>query len=280
MATLAELEKRLKGVETAGQLASALKTVSAAKLSQANALFSAFSAYSGVCLELTQTYADEFAGVMPCKNVNAPRCIAVFGTDRGLSGSFNSELFPLLDETADESGEKIFLVSGKTAAEHLQSRGAEIKQIYTLPDVPSFSDTEALRIDIARMYADGEISCVELLYMRQINSITWKPALTRILPFSAGNVPQEETLFLPDKKTVLGDCASLALGALVYAAALETAVSAQSATLIAMRSACDNAAETSARLGKAIHSKRQAQITESVIETSSDKYRGDEDEEE
>lgn len=277
MATLAELEKRLRGVETAGQLASALKTVSAAKLSQANALFSSFSAYSGVCLELTQTYAEEFGEVFPCKNEKAPRCIAVFGTDRGLSGSFNSELFPLLDKAADEEGDKIFLVSGKTAAEHLTGRGVEIKQLYALPDVPSFADTEAVRTDIARMYAEGEISCAELLYMRQINSITWKPTLEKILPFSAGNVAEEETLFLPDKKTVLGDCASLALGALIYAAALETAVSAQSATLIAMRSACDNAEETSARLGKAIHSKRQAQITESVIETSSDKYRDEEE---
>ena len=98
------------------------------------------------------------------------------------------------------------------------------------------------------------------------------PRTRTLLPLCTDGVADriETTLFIPDEKTVLHAAALTCLGANAYATVLESAAGAQAATLMAMRTAYDNAAESKAELETAIGRRRQSDVTADVIETASE----------
>ena len=79
----------------------------------------------------------------------------------------------------------------------------------------------------------------------------------------------EAPLFLPDRETIGAQLAVSCVDARLFELALENSAGAQAATIMAMRSACDNAAESAAELEITINRRRQAEVTSSVIETAS-----------
>ena len=276
MATLRELRKRLASISITKQLAGAMKTVSAAKYAKIETVLTRYRPYADTCRARTETYGGAMTACLPCTAPDAPVLYIVLSSNRGLCGGYNSELFRYVDEVLSAADKPYLLIAcGKMAQGRYGDRAVES---YTLPDVPDFADCLPLMDRIRALYTNGEVSAVTFLYEHFQNMLTQTPCSRTVLPFDvqspaaessdSGNAPSD-MLFYPDRETVLSSACLSLLNVSLYSVLLEAAAGAQAATLIAMRSANDNAAESAAKLEIVISRKRQAEVTSSVIETAS-----------
>lgn len=271
MAGLRELKKRLSSIQTVGQLAGAMRTVSAAKYSRVSTVRTAFSAYAAGCEALMDRFGSELAAAIPRGNPNAPRCYVVMAGNRGLCGGYNVELSAFaIRYLHDLEGSFRVVAVGRKAESALQDGGLPPDRVFTLPDVPNFDACGELFSYLREGYMSGEFSEVHFIHQKFINTLTCQPVCAQILPMgSEASAGAPAPLFLPDRGTVLKAAALSCVDTALYSAVLSAAAAAQAATLVAMRSAYDNAQEAMGALEIQISRKRQSEVTNSVLETSS-----------
>ena len=264
MATLRELKKRLKSTETTGQLAGAMRTVATAKYSKVSAVLGAYSRYAEAISPLGTGAAPDR------EDKPGVKAVVLLSGNRGLCGGFHHELFNFLaEEMKAAEGIKI-IPCGRMAAEHCREKKLPVLEVFTVGDVPSFEDAKRLSEYLAGLYASGEAESIDFVYQRFVNMLKQIPERKRFLPAEAGGMNEEELLFFPDRETVEKELAPLSRAAECYSLLLSSASGAQAATMMAMRSAYDNAQASSKRLNTQINRLRQAAVTMSVLETSSD----------
>lgn len=270
MASLQELRKRLRSIRSTGQLADAMRTAATAKHARLSQMRSEFRPYAEACRGMQSLLGS--AGVARPETGVEPRdCVMILSGNRGLCGGFNAELFRFMDERLPELRSPLLLAAGKKAAAHLRERGAAFEE-FTISDVPTYEELRPLTERALALYASGEAGRVLMICQRFRNMLVQTPELVRLLPETeedgsplGGNL----MLYLPDRETISAQLAVKCLGARVYELALENACGAQAATMMAMRSACDNAETSADELELTINRRRQADVTSGVIETAS-----------
>lgn len=273
MASLQELRKRLRSIRSTGQLAGAMRTAASAKLARISKVRGEFSAYASASRNMLQVMGG--AGVRPAsEKVSTRECIVILGGNRGLCGGFNAELMRFLDERLAERKDPFLLVAGRRAASYLKERGALYEE-FAISDVPDYQEVKPLAERARDLYVSGEAARVFVIWQRYQNMLTQTPTERRLLPEgndgeqSGEPLPDEDLLWLPDKETIGQQLAENCFDAQIYDLVLENAVGAQAATLMAMRSACDNAETAASELEVLINRCRQADVTSGVIETAS-----------
>ncbi|MGN1345407.1 MAG: FoF1 ATP synthase subunit gamma [Eubacteriales bacterium] len=272
MASLRELRKHLKSVNTTEQLAGAMKTVSAAKFSRISAVLDGCKAYADVCRDLMERFGSALSEAMPCADPDAPDCYVVFAANRGLCGGYNITLLDYADRVLAQTERPYMLVAcGKMAVAHFAGR---TEREFVFPDVPDERACMELFDYLRTSYQYGQVSSVHLIYQNFVNMLTQNPTSYRLLPMtntaSGAPLPWDDTIYVPDRATVLESACRTCVSSALYSILLESAAGTQAATLMAMRSAYDNAQESSANLETIISRKRQSEVTASVIETASD----------
>lgn len=217
-------------------------------------------------------FGPALASALPCGDPEAPDCYVVIAGNRGLCGGYNSEIIAYASEVLEGLDKPWRLVTvGKKAEASLREAGFSIERSFEIPDVPDFEACRELLDYLREGYLRGEISSVRMVYQKFINMLTREAVTADILPMTANTVEQEsDDLFLPDKTTVLKAAALRCVDSLLYSTVLEAAAGVQAATLVAMRSAYDNAQESIADLETEISRKRQSDVTAGVLETASD----------
>lgn len=284
MASLRELRKHLASVEMTGQMAGAMKTAAAVKFSRIWAVMDTFSVYAAACARLRDRFGDELGTVLPAKNPAAPPCYVILGANRGLCGGYNIDLYEYADSLLRDAGDFRLIVTGRHAAAHFRDRDIEPDAVFTLPDSPGPADAEPVLEAALTFYREGQVSSVILVWQRFVNTLNQLPSSFVLLPVStvreqaAGETdsPRQAPLYVPDRSTVLRAAAEACVRTDFISRVLEAGAGHQAATLITMRSACDNAEETAAALTADISHKRQSEVTSSVIETSGGNARREE----
>ena len=264
MATLADLRKRLRGIQTICQLAGAMRTVSAAKLARINAASYAFSAYAEGCRELLRASG---AVIAPAAGSEERTLVILLSGNRGLCGSYHNELFSFFHSLTETNG-ALFITVGNKAAAHLKEHGIPILAEIRISDVPEYAQAEVLSERVLSMYASGKVDRVLFVFSEAVNAMNQTPRCLELLP-GEGSGETQELLWLPDPATVHEGLAEFCLRAQIYYILLKSAMGVQSATLSSMRSAYDNGRESATELETAINRLRQTKVTASVIETSS-----------
>ena len=269
-----------------GQLAGAMKTASAVKYARTSATLARFLPRASACRAMKTRFGSALGTALPCADPDAPRCFVLLGSNRGLCGGYNIALYEFADRIFEEAGDFTLIAAGRHALNRLRETGVGKvppgedavvpENAFLLPDIPSFEDAAPLLERAAGLYRRGEVSSVELIGQEFVNMLTQKPVLRRLLPMDTPDGEQtavrgrsaEDVLYVPDRETVLHSAAEAVLASDFYAFVLETAAGAQAATLVAMRTASDNAEKTASDLESAISRLRQSQITSGVIETA------------
>jgi F-type H+-transporting ATPase subunit gamma len=270
MAGLQQLRKRLKSIRSTGQLAEAMRTASTIKYTRVSKARAEFTPYAeGSAAMLSQL--GRFGICREADNVKTQNCLVLFGSNRGLCGGFNGELFRFLDTVLAEEKEKPLLIScSRKASAYCREHGLEFEE-QALSDVPTYEETHALCERLSTLYTTGEVNAVRLVYQSYQNMLMQTPVDRQILPDP--DIHEGENtdgiLYLPSSAAIGSRLAVTCLNNEVFAVALDNASGAQAATLMAMRSACDNAAKSAASLETTINRRRQAEVTASVIEIAS-----------
>ena len=272
MSSLRELKNRLSSINTVGQLAGAMRTVSAAKYSRISNIRSGFMSYAQACGQMMEQFGPDLSAALPPGNPDAPDCYVVMAGNRGLCGGYNSEIVAYAAALIRALPEPACVIAvGKRAEAGLKEAGIVPQQSFVFSDTPSFAECGALISFLREGYLKGEIGSVHLVYHHFINMLSREPVTRRVLPMGAeGAGCGVDALLIPDRATVLKAAAVSCFDSAVYAAILEAASGTQAATLVAMRSAYDNAQESIADLETQISRKRQADVTSGVLETASD----------
>jgi len=275
MASLQELRKRLKSIRSTGQLAGAMRTAATAKYSKLGKARGEFAPYADA-LRGMLALAGSAGLPRDAAEVSGRDCLVILGGNRGLCGGFNAELARFLEEELKQHADPVLLVCGKKPAAWLRERGIPFEE-YPVSDVPRYEEVLPVARRLRALYAGGGAQSVFVVWQSFKNMLTQTPAARRLLPEeNAGREAEGESglLWLPDRASIAGRLAESALDAQMYDLALENALGAQAATLMAMRSACDNAAAAAEDLEITINRRRQAEVTASVIETASGNVQG------
>lgn len=268
MAGLRELKNHLKSIKTTGQLAGAMRTVSVAKYSKVNARLAEYKEYANNCSDMLSRFGISCG--RKAYDGKKQDVLVVFSSNRGLCGSYNTENLTHFADIYNGYDEKPLVVTvGKKAQEYCREKKIDITKCFVFSDVPSYGETEEAAEWLRELYMSGKTDCIRVVYQSFINMLKQLPTDKNIVDFTPKRIGDEEgILFVPDAESVRENLFPLCFRSVFYSLVLECAAGAQAATVIAMRSAYDNAKKSESELETAINRRRQAEVTSGVLELS------------
>lgn len=269
MPSLGELKKRLKSARTIEQLSGAMRSAATAKYLKLSSALSGFAPYSAAIRETSDAVERSGAG---SGEKGEKRVFVLLSGNHGLCGGYHQELFRFFTETALEyEKDPMIITCGKKAYDFCSSKGLSVIKSFSVPDVPSYDDAQAVISFLEELFAQSdEAVSVSIVYQKFFNMLKSRP-VSEVLKLKAsetGVSGSDETLFIPDRASVSSGLFAFALDADMYRKLLSAASAAQAATVVAMRSAYDNAKRSISGLESKINRLRQAAVTASVLETS------------
>lgn len=271
MPTIQNLKKKLQVIRSTQKLTQAMKTASTVKYSKLSGLYGTYEMYEQQCSRLYEACRKQFNAVFPLADAQAPVCYIVIGSNKGMCGSFNTELFSFFQNIlSQEENAPVIFSCGRQTKEFFDNKKIPYEKAYIFDDVPSYVQTEELFADIRCLMKEGKISSVKTVYPKYENMMRQSPVCCDLMKFEEGEEGENSHLFVPDRETVIKGSAEKILISILYKKILETALGAQAATLTTMRSAYDTACEYSAQLEVEINRKRQSQVTADVLEIAAE----------
>ena len=273
-----DLRRRLRSIRNIRQVTQAMQTVAASRMRRAQTAVAASRPYEErlrTVLNDLGPYADpEFEPLLARRPVK--RVLVVLVTsDRGLVGAMNTNLLRATLRFIQTKPAVSWLAVGrKGIAAVRRVRGSAVAELQGLGDRPTSTDTGVISRVLRDEFTSANVDEVHLAFTRFVNTLRQVPTIRRILPL----VPEEEDIdelpplqyiFEPDPATVLNAILPRLIDVTVYQSVLESIASEQSARMVAMRNATENAGELIDELQLASNKARQSKITKEMLEIAS-----------
>jgi len=198
-------------------------------------------------------------------------------TDKGLCGGLNTNVLRMVTNRLRELGNagtqvQVTAIGNKGLGFMQRINAKVVSQLVQLGDTPHLEKLIGpLKVQLDA-YAAGEIDVLYIAYNRFINTMKQEPVIEQLLPLDPSHL-QETTrefswdyLYEPDAQTVLDELLVRYAEALIYQAVAENMASEQSARMVAMKSASDNAKKVIGDLQLSYNKARQAAITKELSE--------------
>lgn len=275
MANLRDIRRRIKSVKNTAQITKAMQMVAAAKMRKAQQAALAGHPYSQVLDRVLVSLRDHVSeGAHPLLESRPVQksLVLLVTTDKGLCGALNTNI--LREAATLDQASTVFVSSGKKGASFLARTGRKMIADFALPDSPTFLQTKAISKFCLEKFLSGEVDSVSVLYPKFVNTLTQKPLLVPMLPISS-EVAQgkgehveggAQYLFEPDADGVLDAVLPYYFHFSVFQMILDARASEQSARMVAMKSATDNAKGLVKDLTLEYNKARQAAITTELLE--------------
>ncbi len=282
MATLRDIKQRISAVKSTAKITSAMKMVSAAKMKRAQqAVESArpyFTKLEDMVAGLIANAGDYSNPLSEKKDQVNNIAIILIGSDRGLCGSFNSNMFKALSIEISDSLSKLypeakyhFIPVGKKPVGYIKrierNAIAEFPGIFTSLEFSSATEIVASVVDL---FLDGKMDKVFVYYNKFINIIKQVPSLHQLLPIEpkAGNesLSSIDYIFEPAKSGILDVLLPKLVDIIVWRSLLESNAAEQAARMMAMEKATTNANDLISSLELQYNKARQAAITKEMLE--------------
>jgi F-type H+-transporting ATPase subunit gamma len=277
MANLKELRSRITSVSSTMQITSAMKMVSAAKLSKAQDAITAMRPYADKLTELLQSLSASLDEGSESKyseqrEVNKVLVVAI-SSNRGLAGAFNSNIVKGVKSLHQEQleGKKVELYTlGKKANDILKKTFEIHKHDTEIFEKLEFDDVAVIAEDIMKSFVEGDYDKVMLVYNSFRNAATQVVTKEQFLPI----VPMEQEdknvtldyIFEPEKDKIVKELIPKSLKIQLYKAIRDSFASEHGARMTAMHKATDNATELRDSLKLSYNKARQASITNEILE--------------
>jgi F-type H+-transporting ATPase subunit gamma len=270
-----ELRRRLRSVRNIRQVTKAMQTVAASRMRRAQQAVLASRPYEEKLRSVLNDlgpYADPEAHPLLARRPVRRVAVVVVTSDRGLVGAMNTNLLRVVLRFAREQPEVAYLPVGrKGLAAVRRLRAPLIAEFIGLGDRPHAADTNVIARVAQEEYVAGRVDEVHLAFTRFVNTLRQVPTLRRILPLlpeeeDIDELPPLQYIFEPDPVTVLGAVLPRLIEVSIYQAVLDSVASEQSARMVAMRNATDNASDLIDELTLASNKARQARITKEMLE--------------
>lgn len=270
MPSIQSLKKQLRGIRSTQKLTKAMKTIATVKFSKLNTAYNQYSEYGRQCKKMFDLYSQSFVDSICKADSDAPVAVIVMASNKGLCGSFNSELLNFAHEELSKFENYVLIACGKKAINFFKSKKIPLEKEYILSDIPSYEESSLIIDELSALRKCGKVSDVYLIYPKYTNIMRQTP-VTHELFSSKNNDDNDSVLFVPDRNTIVEKTAKTVFHAMFFGYVLESALGAQAATLMTMRAAYDTATQYRFLLESLINRKRQSAVTADVIETSGER---------
>lgn len=297
MPSTREIRRRIRSARNIAQITRAMEMVAASRMRRAQQAVLAGRPYAQKIGEVIQHLAARLEGV-DAEEIHPllrPRAIKsalviMFTADKGLAGALNTNLIRRTTRfIVNEAGVPISMVAvGRKGRDFMVRYGRPLVAEFTgLGDQPSMSEVYAIARVATEEYLSGRVDAVYLIYTDFVNTLVQKPTVYRLAPVNVleegegGARPGENVgegsdaadgadyIYEPGVQQVLDQLVPRYIEVRIFQALLEHIASEQSARMVAMRNATQNAKEMISDLTLAYNKLRQANITREIIEVSS-----------
>ncbi len=281
MAAGKEIRGKIKSVENTKKITKAMEMVAASKMRKAQDRMRAARPYSekirNVAANLSKAN-PEYVHPFMVSNESKTAGFIVVTTDKGLCGGMNTNVLravtnKIRDLQAQGMGTEAVAIGNKGYG-FLGRVGAKVvSHVTQLGDTPHLERLIGPVKVMLDAYTRGEVNAVYLSYTKFINTMKQESVVEQLLPLSAADMQEQagsqhswDYIYEPDAQAVIDDLLVRYVEALVYQAVAENMASEQSARMVAMKAATDNAGNVIAELKLVYNKTRQAAITKELSE--------------
>ena len=288
---LREIRNRIRSVTNTGQITRAMQLVASSKMRRAQDAATSGRPYAVLLSRILATalrgldLSGDFSHPLMQERPVKTRGIVVIATDKGLCGGLNSNLFRFLNKNVPAGTPAKFFTVGKKATQFVARAKRDLVADFSVSDRVNFSEVRPIGEFLIKEYLAGTIDTIEIVLSQFKNTIVQVPTMATLVPlgnleermqaqFAAQGKKEEfklleddrEMSFAPDAGTILEGLPALFFKQSLYQAILEAKASEQSARMVAMKAATDNAKNLVDSLSLEYNKARQAAITNEINE--------------
>jgi len=276
-----DLRRRIKSVGSTAQITKAMQMVAASKMRKAQEAALAGRPFVQMMYRIQRAattrmrdFSHPLLEVRPIRR----RAVILVGADKGLCGSLNSNLFRVATQFDPES--TVFITAGRRAAQFVARTRRQLLAEFAYADTPRFSEARVIAGFARDLFLKGEVDQVQVVATRFVNTLTQQPVAIEFLPvgkiealWMPGAEFEEklradktETLFEPGAEAVLSYLLPHYLDIYIYQVLVNAKASEQSARMVSMKNATDNADSLIKDLRLEYNKLRQGNITKELLE--------------
>jgi F-type H+-transporting ATPase subunit gamma len=279
-----DISRRIKSISSTVQITKAMQMVAASKMRRAQQATLTTRPFGQMIYRIQRramTHARDFTHpLLEVRDVRKQAVILV-GTDQGLCGALNSNVFRLAAQFDPRS--TVFITAGRKAAQFVARTQRQLVAEFTYADMPHFPEARAIATFARDLFLKGDVDQVQVVGTRFINTLTQQAVVLEYLPIGEikametqnirGAESEEELaadtteyLFEPSPETILSYLFEGYLNIYIYRVLLEAKASEQSARLVAMKNATENGEDLIRDLTLEYNKLRQGNITQELLE--------------
>ena len=283
MAAGKEIRTKIKSVQNTRKITKAMEMVAASKMRKAQERMRAARPYSEkirqLAANLSHANLSEYRHPFLAKRAEAaPKRVGVIlvTTDKGLCGGLNTNVLRLLVnnmkqwESAGADDIRITAIGNKGLGFIQRLGGKVVSSVTHIGDTPHMANLIGPVKVMIDAFQAGELDIVYVAFTRFINTMKQEPVVEQLLPLTGDRLGAPkgswDYLYEPDAKVVIDEMLLRYVEALIYQGVAENMASEQSARMVAMKAATDNAGDVIKELQLVYNKARQAAITKEISE--------------
>ncbi len=284
MAVGKEIRTKIKSVENTRKITKAMEMVAASKMRKAQERMRAARPYAdkirNITANLSKANPEYKSPYQRTGGTSKAVGFIVVSTDKGLCGGLNTNILRAVTQKMKEvqsAGGTVHAVAiGNKGFGFLNRFGVPLlSHAVQLGDAPQLDKLIGPVKVMLDAFVDGKLDAVHLCFTKFINTMKQEPLVEQLLPLQAARLALSETersqfgwdyIYEPDAPTVIKELLTRYIEALVFQAVAENMASEQSARMVAMKAATDNAGSLIDELKLIYNKTRQAAITKELSE--------------
>jgi F-type H+-transporting ATPase subunit gamma len=276
-----DIRRRIQSVGSTAQITKAMQMVAASKMRKAQEAALRGRPFVQLLYQIQReatTRMGEFSHPLLEVREVRKRAVILVAADKGLCGALNSNLFRLAAQFDQES--TLFITAGRKAAQFVAVTGRQLVGEFPYADAPQFPEARANAAFARDLFLKKEVDEVRVVATRFVNTLTQNPLSLEFLPVGEikgvripGAEPEDklaadtrEYRFEPSPEHILGYLLSHYLNIYIYQVLLNAKASEQSARMVSMKNATDNADSLIRDLTLEYNKLRQGNITKELLE--------------
>jgi F-type H+-transporting ATPase subunit gamma len=278
MATLRQINRRIRSVQSTAKTTRAMSLVAGSKMRRAQQMALAHRPYAEQLAYLLSDVVEalgtdeEGAALHPLLERREVKThgLVLLTPDRGLSGGLPTNLIRRAGNFILEHPNTKIIAIGRKGVDFFRRSQTLMGEFTRLGDYPSYEDSLPISRLVMDAYTSGEVDSVSIIYPLFVNTVVQRPEVMQLLPVAVPEAEETalatEYIYEPDAASVLTTLVPRYVEVEVYRAVLEMAASEQSARMVAMRNATDAAQELIGELTLLRNKVRQEQITKELLD--------------
>ena len=276
-----ELRRRIKSITSTAQITRAMQMVASSKMRKAQQTTLKTRPFSQLLYRIQRyatTRASEFTHPLLQVRAVRKRAVILIGTDKGLCGALNANLFRVAAQF--DPATTVFIAAGKLTAQFVARTHRQLAAEFVFGDSPRFDEARPIANFARDLFLKGEVDEVKVVVTLFINTLSQKTEVLEFLPIgeikgmqipgadseAALTSDTSDVLFEPSPEEVLSYLLGHYLNIFIYRALLEAKASEQSARMVGMKNATDSATRLTNDLTLEYNKLRQGNITQELLE--------------